>query len=239
MSAAVTEPAPARLDVAALIKAASAEDHRATEGRGFITRLMGGELKLADYTRYLAQFAHVYEALESRPEVREAPEAPDAADDEHAASVFDPRLRRLTSIDSDLRALGAPDWRTRWAMLPATAAYARHLRGLVASTDPLDHTIRYLAHHYARYLGDLSGGQAIAMLVGRHYDATSEQLRFYDFSELGSVVHAKREYKERMNRLELADDAVAALTAEVLLAFRFNGAIFDELNTPDAPDLPA
>jgi heme oxygenase len=225
MSAAVTEPAPARLDVAALIKAASAEDHRATEGRGFITRLMSGELDLAEYSRYLAQFAHVYEALESRPD----DEIDDKIDGD-AGSVFDPRLRRLARIESDLAALGASDWRSRWAMLPATSDYARHLRGLVESPDPLDRTARYLAHHYARYLGDLSGGQAIAVLIARHYGANPEQLTFYDFSALGSVVHAKREYKERMNALELDPAAVDALTAEVLRAFRFNGAIFDQLD---------
>ena len=204
------------LDVAALIRAASADDHRATESRGFITRLMGGELSLGDYTRYLAQFAWVYEALESRADPGPA--------------VFDPRLRRLARIESDLEALGAADWRERFPALPATAAYAQHLRALVESEDVLDNTVRYLAHHYARYLGDLSGGQAIAALVARHYGATREQLTFYDFSELGSVVGAKREYRDRMNALALDSAAVDALTAEVRVAFAGNGAIFDELD---------
>ncbi|MEO7722363.1 MAG: biliverdin-producing heme oxygenase [Pseudolysinimonas sp.] len=204
------------LDVAALIRATSADDHRATESRAFITRLMGGELSLADYTRYLAQFGWVYDALESR-----ADNGPD---------VFDPRLRRLARIESDLAALGASDWRERFPALPATAAYARHLHTLVDSDDDIDRTVRYLAHHYARYLGDLSGGQAIATLVARHYGATPEQLSFYDFSDLGSVVHAKREYRERMNALPLDAAAVEALTAEVRVAFAHNGAIFDELD---------
>jgi heme oxygenase len=217
MSVSVTEPvAAATVDVAALIRAASADDHRATENRGFITRLMGGELSLADYTRYLAQFGWVYEALESRA---------DAGPD-----VFDPRLRRMSRIESDLEALGAADWRDRYAALPATAAYARHLRSLIESSDDLDRTVRYLAHHYARYLGDLSGGQAIAALVARHYGATPEQLSFYDFSELGSVVVAKRDYRDRMNALPLDAAAVDALTDEVRAAFAFNGAIFDELD---------
>jgi heme oxygenase len=210
-------PRAERLDVAALIRAASADDHRATESRGFITRLMGGELSLAYYTRYLAQFAWVYEALESR-----ADDGPD---------VFDPRLRRLARIESDLDALGASDWRERLPALPATAAYARHLRALVDSPTSLDSTVRYLAHHYARYLGDLSGGQAIAALVARHYGATPEQLSFYDFAELGNVVRAKRDYRERMNELDLDDAAVEALTTEVRVAFAHNGAIFDQLNS--------
>jgi len=46
--------APAEtLDAAALIRAASADDHRATESRGFITRLMGGELGAADWMNAL------------------------------------------------------------------------------------------------------------------------------------------------------------------------------------------
>lgn len=203
-------------DVAALIREASAEDHRATESRGFITRLMGGSLSLADYTRYLAQFGWVYEALESR-----------ATDD---VPVFDPLLRRLPRIEADLAALGATDWRAEFAPLPATRAYAEHLRGLVNSADPLDHTVRYLAHHYSRYLGDLSGGQAIAALVARHYGATPEQLSFYDFSELGNVVQAKRDYRDRLNALALDAVQIDALIAEVAVAFRSNGAIFDELD---------
>lgn len=221
MSAAITEPARTdRLDVAALIRAASAEDHRATESRGFITRLLAGELDLEAYTRYLAQFAWVYEALESRPD--------DPADTR--ADVFDPRLHRLTRIESDLVALGAADWRTRIERLPATVVYVEHLRALGDSRDPLDRVARYLAHHYARYLGDLSGGQAMAVLLARQYGARPAQLTFYDFSELGSVVHAKRNYKERLNALELDAAAVDALTAEVRLAFRYNGAIFDQLD---------
>jgi heme oxygenase len=209
MSAAVT------LDVAALIRAASADDHRSTESRGFITQLMGGELSLADYTRYLAQFGHVYEALESR------------MDD--GTPVFDPALRRLSRIESDLAALGASDWRVRHPAAESTAAYASHLRRLAGSPDRLDGTVRYLAHHYARYLGDLSGDQAIAVLMARHYGATPEQLGFYDFSDLGSVVHAKRDYRDRMNALGLSSIEVDALIAEVAAAFRYNGAIFDEL----------
>lgn len=221
MSDVVTTPTrtDAPLDVAALIRAASADDHRATESRSFITRLMGGELSLADYTRYFAQFAWVYEALESR-----------ANNDTLNPAVFDPLLRRFARIESDLDALGASDWRERFPALPSTAAYARHLRALVESSDELDHTVRYLAHHYARYLGDLSGGQAIAALVARHYGATPEQLSFYDFAEFGSVVHAKREYRDRMNDLALDTAGVDALTSEVGVAFRHNGAIFDELN---------
>lgn len=203
-----TEP----LDVAALVRAATADDHRNAENRGFITRLMGGELSLEDYTRYLAQFAWIYEALEERGSRAGDPE------------VFDPKLARFAAIESDLVALGAADWREAHPALPATAAYAAHLRSIS------DDDVRYLAHHYTRYLGDLSGGQAIAALVGRHYGATPEQLSFYDF-DLGDEgpVRYKRRYREAMNALALEPGQVDALIEEARASFRLNGAIFEDL----------
>lgn len=204
------ETAP--LDVAALVKAASADDHRTAETRGFITALMGGELTLDHYTRYLAQFAWVYEALESRGARAGDPE------------VFDPALARLAAIEADLDALGASDWRETHPALPATAAYAAHLRA-IAGDD-----VRYLAHHYTRYLGDLSGGQAIAALVARHYGATPEQLTFYAF-DLGAdgPVRYKRKYRQSMNALALEPAEVDRLVAEVRESFRLNGSIFEAL----------
>lgn len=209
-SASATEP----LDVAALVRAASADDHRAAETRGFITELMGGELSLDEYTRYLAQLAWVYEALEERGSRPDDP------------AVFDPALARMDAIDADLAALGASDWREAHPPLPATAAYAAHLRAIA------DDDVRYLAHHYTRYLGDLSGGQAIAALVARHYGATPDQLGFYRFDVAdGGVVGCKRRYREAMNALALSSGEVDVLIAEVRTSFRMNSAIFEALAT--------
>jgi heme oxygenase (biliverdin-producing, ferredoxin) len=202
------------IDVAALVRVASADDHRAAETRGFITALMGGELSLAEYTRYLAQLAWVYEALEER-----GSRAGDPA-------VFDPALARMHAIDADLAALGASDWRTGHPPLVATADYTAHLRAITADGDD----VRYLAHHYTRYLGDLSGGQAIAALVGRHYGATPEQLGFFRF-DLGDdgAVRYKRGYRQAMNDLALSPHEIDVLIAEVREAFLLNSAIFEAL----------
>jgi heme oxygenase (biliverdin-producing, ferredoxin) len=208
----VTAPTTEPVDVAALVRAASADDHRAAESRGFITALMGGELSLADYTRYLAQLAWVYDALESRV----------ASDDDPA--VFDPALARMAAIDADLVALGASDWRATQPPMPETAAYVGHLHAIVGDD------VRYLAHHYTRYLGDLSGGQAIAALVTRHYDATPDQLGFYRFDAAGDgVVAIKRRYRDAMNALALSPAEVDVLIDEVRVSFRMNSAIFEAL----------
>ncbi len=202
-------------DVAALLRSASADDHRTTESRPFLTRLTDGSLSLEAYARYLAQLRWVYEALESRP----AGDLP----------VFDVRLHRRAAIESDLEALGVPDAAVSHPPLPATARYAAHLSALAGSPDQLDSTVRFLAHHYTRYLGDLSGGQAVAALMARHYGAGEHQLAFARFPELGSVVDAKRRYREQLNALPLGEAEVGELVREVRRAFAFNAAIFDEL----------
>lgn len=150
---------------AAALRLATLSEHRAAEDREFIARLMAGELSLGEYTRYLAQFGWVYAALEAR-----VPGPDDPA-------LFDPALARSTSIQHDLLHLGVADWRSEHPPLPATEAYIAHLASI-----PANDTVRWVAHHYTRYLGDLSGGQAIARIVARHYGATAEQLSFYDFA---------------------------------------------------------
>src|SRR5690606_37861660 len=70
-----------------LLRSATADQHQRAETRPFIADLMGGALTLGDYVDYVAQFAYVYEALESR----------DTSAD--PAPLHDPRLARLASIE--------------------------------------------------------------------------------------------------------------------------------------------
>lgn len=197
-------------DVATTVRAASTAEHRNAESRPFIIALMGGQLTLAHYTRYLAQFARVYEALESEQQTVDAPE------------LFDPALARSASIDGDLNALGAPDWRSAHPPLPATRRYLDRLH-------EIDDLPRRVAHHYTRYLGDLSGGQAIAALVARHYGATSDQLSYFRFTGILNLVHYKRGYRDGINALGFSESEQAALVSEVKLAYAMNAAVFDDL----------
>ncbi|HWL02525.1 MAG TPA: biliverdin-producing heme oxygenase [Microbacteriaceae bacterium] len=205
--------APAALSE--LLRSATADQHQRAETRPFIAELMGGELTLADYVSYVAQFAHVYEALESRDVSTDPAPLDDAA-----------RLARLASIESDLAALGAADWRETHPALPATAAYVARLRELAQGRYA-----EYLAHHYTRYLGDLSGGQAIGAMIARHYGATPDQLAFFRFDDIEKPVIYKREYREALDALELTAEEREAILAEARAAFDYNAAVFDELGS--------
>lgn len=80
-----------------LLREATRTEHGDAENRGFITRLMGGELAEADYWRLLEQYLPIYATLEERMRLI-------AAVGPLAASVHDPRLERSAAIRADLAA---------------------------------------------------------------------------------------------------------------------------------------
>ena len=89
----------------------------------------------------------------------------------------------------------------------------------------------YLAHHYTRYLGDLSGGQAVGALLNRTFDLNGRGLAFYDFAEIGKNKPYKDVYREK---LDAVGDALSRqdrlrVVDEVRRAFELNRALCAEL----------
>ncbi len=196
--------------ISQLMRESSMSDHKSAENASFIKDLMAGELSAADYTRYLNQMVFVYQAMEKKlPDTGVVP--------------FAPQLKRFDSMVSDLSKLGVENW-SETQMLPATAEYVARIESLGGIED-----VRMLAHHYTRYLGDLSGGQAIGALVRRHYGLTEEQTSFYHFAEIEAVVPFKESYRAAVDDLVMTDDELLLLVAEVRTAFKLNQRLFVEL----------
>lgn len=201
------------------LRGATRAEHSDAESKGFITALMGGQLGELDYWRLLGQYLPLYAALEDATEAA-------AARSELAAAFHDPRLARAGAIRSDLAARFGTDKPeidgvSLTALLPATREYAERIR--TASVPAL------LAHHYLRYLGDLSGGQAIGALVARHYAVPHEQLTMWDFSEIDAPKRVKDAYRARLD--EITDPAVQEeFLAEAREGYRLAGALFAALD---------
>jgi heme oxygenase len=202
---------------AARLRAGTAEVHAEAEQAAFVRELMGGQGSLTDHAALLRQLRFVYAELEEL-----APQA--AADDPRLVAFLDPRLARCARIDADLVHLLGAEPRLDAAPGAATSAYLVRLRE-VASTWPTG----LLAHHYVRYLGDLSGGQVIGAMLRRHYDAPPEALSFYDFAAVGEVVPYKRRYRELLDTAPFTEDERDALVRESVHAYRLNRFLFDEL----------
>lgn len=80
-----------------------------------------------------------------------------------------------------------------------------------------------------RYLGDLSGGQVIATMLGRHYEIGAEGTNFYKFEKIGKIKPYRDEYRARVSNLDIPESDKDAIVDEAKEAFRLNREIFQAL----------
>lgn len=204
------------MSIAKLLKESSKAQHEQAETSKFVVELMRGQLNLDAYKRYLANLAWLYLALEAKIQEGEPVATSEA--------LWDERLNRLESITKDLDALGVQNWQHTTEPSEAMQSYIQHIEALDGKSDH-----KLIAHHYTRYLGDLSGGQAISALVARHYGATQEQLNFYRFTEIEDLVRFKEHYRGVLDGLQFSNKQIDELVLEVQLAFAFNQKVFEDL----------
>ncbi|WP_328401314.1 biliverdin-producing heme oxygenase [Streptomyces sp. NBC_00390] len=201
-----------------LIRVASHEQHTEAETSPFMGDLLGGRLGVEAYARYTEQLWFVYRALE---------EAAGALRDDPVAGPFiRPELMRTAELERDLAHLRGADWRAGLTALPATDAYAARI------TECAHHwPAGYVAHHYTRYLGDLSGGQIIRDTAEKTWGFArkGDGVRFYVFEQIPNPAAFKRGYRELLDAVNADDLQKQRIVDECKRAFGLNGAIFREL----------
>ncbi|MFG3296098.1 heme oxygenase (biliverdin-producing) [Streptomyces sp. NPDC048179] len=202
-----------------LIRTASHEQHVEAETSTFMSDLLGGRLGVAAYARYTEQLWFVYDALESGA-------AGLLASDPVAGPFVRPELYRLAALERDLAHLRGAGWRTGLTALPATEEYAARVREC-AERWPAG----YVAHHYTRYLGDLSGGQIIRDRAERTwgFERKGDGVRFYVFEDIANPAAFKRGYRELLDAVDADDLEKQRVVAECRRAFALNTAVFREL----------
>ncbi|MFJ4470736.1 heme oxygenase (biliverdin-producing) [Streptomyces sp. NPDC089424] len=201
-----------------LIRTASHEQHVEAETSTFMSDLLGGRLGVDAYARYTEQLWFVYEALEAGAD-RLAP-------DPVAGPFIQPGLFRLPALERDLAHLRGADWRATLTALPATRTYADRV-ARCAREWPAG----YVAHHYTRYLGDLSGGQIIRDKAERTWGFAKkgDGVRFYVFEEIGNPAAFKRGYRELLDAIDADELEQQRIVAECKRAFALNTAVFRAL----------
>lgn len=161
----------------------------------------------------------MYEALEA--------DAERLASDAVAGPFIRPELLRRAALERDLAHLRGPDWRATLTALPATQAYAARVADC-ARTWPGG----YVAHHYTRYLGDLSGGQIIRDKAEQTWGFArkGDGVRFYVFEDIANPAAFKRGYRELLDGVRADDLEKQRIVAECKRAFALNTAVFRALS---------
>ncbi len=200
--------------------------HEDTRGAGFITELMDGTRGIDDYTALVAQHLQIYRAIEETGAALES--------DPLVGPFLDPALDRVARLRADLRTLGVDPDDAELAVLaplPATADYTARVR---ASADQ---PVAFLAHHFTRYLGDLSGGQVIGTHLRRRFGWQEDGVRFYSFPAIASPKRYKDQYRARLDAVaqEWSPEQDALMIDEVLAAYEHNTEVFVALEEARVP----
>ena len=206
-----------RLPFSAAIRQATWDAHGDAEQAPWLSALVAGEVDRRGYADLVAQHHFAYEALEAAAEAMR--------DDPVAGAFVDDRLTRGPALVADLEALLGAGWRAEVAPSPATQDYVDRLREVCSSWPG-----GFVAHHYVRYLGDLSGGQMLRGRIEELYgiDARSGTA-FYDFSSIDDLTAYKDAYRARLDAAPWDDAEQVRIIDEVLLGYRHNTAVLEDL----------
>jgi heme oxygenase len=195
--------------------------HSDSEGATFMEDLMTGKGCRDDYIALVAQHYFIYAALEA------------AADrmrlDADAAAFITPQLTRLPALEADLLFLLGDDWRESIAPLPTTVRYVERIRSVASTWSG-----GFIAHHYTRYLGDLSGGQIIRTLMQRQFGFETNGVGFYLFDQIAKPKEFKDVYRSQLDSVDWSEEERERVIDEVMIAYRFNTDLFLDLATAKA-----
>lgn len=199
-----------------LLRQRSSGAHSASEGEGFMSGLLKGEGTRDDYISLVAQHYFIYRALEAA--------ADRMSSDPVAAPFISERLTRLPALEADLEFLIGPDWADSIRPLPTTERYVARIEE-VGATWPGG----FIAHHYTRYLGDLSGGIFIGRVMQRRFGFETNGVGFYVFDDIADPRAFKDVYREQLDAVPWDDEVRERVVDEVLRAYQFNTDLFQDL----------
>jgi heme oxygenase len=197
-------------------------NHGDSEGADFMKDLMTGKGTREDYVALVAQHYFIYEAIEAA--------AVRFAADPVAAGFIAPQLTRRPAIEQDLRFLIGEDWRSQVAPLPTTVRYVDRVNEIAAE----GWAGGFIAHHYTRYLGDLSGGQVIRALMQRQFGFDTNGVGFYLFDQIAKPKEFKETYREQLDAVQWDEAERERVITEVVAAYRLNTELFVDLSEAKA-----
>ncbi|AFY72583.1 heme oxygenase [Synechococcus sp. PCC 7502] len=207
-------------NLATKLREGTEKSHTAAENTAFMKCFLKGIVEREPFRKLLANLYLVYSAIEE--ELRLHIQHP------IVGKLYFPELNRQQSLEQDLTFYYGDNWRAEITPLKAGKVYVDRIRE-ISKTDP----VCLIAHAYTRYMGDLSGGQALKGIVRSALDLPSDRgTALYEFDQLPTI-EAKRAFKETyrqaLDSLALDEATIQRIIAEANYAFTLNRNVVDEL----------
>lgn len=207
-------------DLAQRLREDTKHSHTAAENTAYMKCFLKGIVEREPFRKLLANLYLVYSALET--------ELKRHRDHPAIGPIVFPELDRTANLEKDLAFYYGENWRDQIVPLPAGEVYVKRIQE-VSNTDP----ILLIAHAYTRYMGDLSGGQALKHIVRSALKLPADQgTGLHEFEQLPTP-EAKRAFKEKyrdaLNSLPLSEAEIQRIVDEANYAFHLNRDVVHEL----------
>jgi len=199
------------MTLALQLKEGTKVSHSAAENTKFVSSFLKGVVSRDNYKQLTANFYYVYRAMEE--EIEKLDDFP----------LHDKLLNRTHKLEQDLRYYYGVMWRDKIEPSQSTKNYVKRIQVIAQQTPYL-----LVAHHYTRYMGDLSGGQILASITKKALNLTTEGLKFYEF-DIPNTKEYKDKYRQTLNDLNMSEVQTSMLIDEANYAFKLNMLLFDEL----------
>jgi heme oxygenase len=194
-----------------MLREGTMEVHQTVEKTPFMQAFFSGQIDIQLYREFLLRLYQVYGSLERI----------------HASLqeslplnwFYDPRLLRTSRLVADLEYYYGPQWRTEGVVV--SAAVRVYIKRLISLARGWPEGL--IAHHYVRYLGDLSGGQVMKRLVRKAFaPLPGAGVAFYEFPDIPDLQAFKAEYRTKLDALPIDMAIARRIVDEANAAFWLN-----------------
>jgi heme oxygenase len=200
-------------DLASQLREETKHSHTMAENTAYMKCFLKGIVEKEPFRKLLANLYFVYSTLEE--------ELLRHRDHPVISLIYFPELNRTANLEKDLAFYYGENWREEIVPSEAGRDYVARIKKISDSEPAL-----LVAHSYVRYMGDLSGGQALKNIVRSALNLPPDQgTNFHQFDAFSSV-EARRGFKEKyrdaLNSLPVDDELAQKIVAEANDAFALN-----------------
>ena len=203
-------------DLSTQIREGTKKSHTMAENTGFITCFLKGVVEKKSYLRLLSDLYFIYSAMEEEFEKHK--------DDTILSNIYYPELFRKKSLEKDMQYYLGIDWKNSITQTESCKEYVRRIREISNTNQDL-----LIAHHYTRYIGDLSGGQVLKNIAQTALKVDDAGMNFYLFTSIPDEKEFKNNYKNVLDQLPFDQHEIDDIIEEANYAFKLNMKVFNEI----------
>ena len=204
-------------DFSKQLKEGTKKSHTMAENTSFVASFLRGVVDESKYRQLVANFYFIYHALETEVENNK--------DNPFVGPMRLNGLSRHDALIKDCEYFYGDDWREKIYPTEQTQRYVNRIHEVAKENPEL-----LIAHHYTRYMGDLSGGQILKGIAQKALGLKEDGLAFYEFPEISDKKGFKESYRRVLDTMIPATQKdVDSIIVEANYAFRLNMYMFEEI----------